>query len=164
MASSVLDSIEAVIRRICAIANYVSGCILVCLVLVLVLDVFGRFAGYPVLGSYEIVQYGFALVVCLSVAHASMEGSHIIIDLLFNVFSKRTKRVLVAMSEVLSIPMFALIVWRLGSDAVQSYGISERSTTLGIPVSFFEFALAVGFALLTVVILLGFVKSMARGK
>ena len=155
-----LRRIDGVVRKICLIANRVSGVILVFLVLVLVADVFGRFVGHPVLGSYEIVQYGFGLIVCLSVAYASAESGHIVIDLLFGVFPKRIQRICSGVSEVLSILMFALIVWRLGSDALQSYRISERSTTLGIPVSFFEFALAVGFALLALVILLQFLKSI----
>lgn len=153
-------SVETILRKICLVGNYVAGAVLVFLVAVLVADVFGRFTGYPVLGSYEIVQYGFGLVVCLSVAHASMEGGHIAIDLLFGAFPKRVQRGLAVLSDILSIPMFGLIVWRLGADAAQSYRISERSSTLGIPVSVFEFALSAGFALLTLVILQQFVKSV----
>jgi TRAP-type C4-dicarboxylate transport system permease small subunit len=160
MESTKPGGIEAALRKICLIGNYVAGVILAFLVIVLVADVFGRFIDHPVLGSYEIVQYGFGLIVCLSVAHASMASGHIIIDLLFGAFPKGVQRVLIVFSEILSIPMFALIVWRLCSDGVQSYRISERSTTLSIPVSFFVFALAVGFALLTFVLILQFIKTI----
>jgi TRAP-type transport system small permease protein len=163
MESAKPGGIEAALRKICVISNYFAGVVLAFLTIVLVADVCGRFIDHPVLGSYEIVQYGFGLVVCLSVAHASMASGHISIDLLFGAFPKGVQRALVMFSEILSIPMFALIVWRLTADGAQAYKISERSTTLGIPVSIFQFALALGFALLTAVITLQFIKSL-RGR
>ncbi len=81
------------------------------------------------LGSYEIVQYGFGLVVCLSVAYASIETGQIVIDLLFGKFPKRLQRLFTAVSEILAVFMFALIVWRLGAAGVESFRISERSLT-----------------------------------
>jgi TRAP-type C4-dicarboxylate transport system permease small subunit len=152
--------IEAVLRKVCLVSNRAGGVVLIFLVLVLVADVFGRFIDYPVLGSYEIVQYGFGLVVCLAVAHASMEGGQIVIDLVFGSFPKGLQRFFIAVSEILAVFMFALIVWRLGAAGVESFKISERSTTLAIPVSIFEFALSLGFALLTCVLVLQFVKTV----
>ncbi len=154
-----ITGIQAVVNKICLTASRMAGVILMFLVLVLVVDVFGRFVGYPVLGSYEIVQYGFALVVCLSIGYAGVEGAHIVIDLLFGAFPKGMQRVCIWVSDVLSILMFALITWRLAADAWESYGISERSSTLDIPVYIFGFALSAGFALLALVILLQGVRS-----
>lgn len=152
--------IDALLRKVSLVANRAGCAILTFLVVVLVADVIGRFIDYPVLGSYEIIQYGFGLVVCLSLAYASVEAEPIVIDLLFGLFPKRLQRLLIGVSEALSIVMFALIVWRLGAIGMESYKISERSTTLGIPVSIFEFALCLGFALLTLVIVLQFVKTV----
>ncbi len=150
---------EAAVRRTCRVANRAAGVVLMFLVIVLVADVFGRFAGYPVLGSYEIVQYGFALVVCLSIGYAGVEEAHIAIDLVFGALPKGLQRIFVALSDVLSIFIFAVIVWRLAADGWESYRIAERSSTLGIPIFVFGFALAAGFALLLLVILLRFLKS-----
>lgn len=160
MESTRPGGVEAVLRKVCLVANRTGGVLLTVLVLVLVADVFGRFIDYPVLGSYEIVQYGFGLVVCLSVAHASMESGQIAIDLVFGAFPKGLQRFFTAVSEILAVFMFALIVWRLGAAGVQSFGISERSTTLSIPVSIFEFALCLGFALLVCVLILQLVKTV----
>jgi TRAP-type C4-dicarboxylate transport system permease small subunit len=154
---------ETVLRKVCLVGNYTSGVVLTFLVIVLIADVFGRFIDYPVLGSYEIVQYGFGLVVCLSVAHASMETGQIAIDLIFGSFPKGLQRFFIAVSEILATFMFALIVWRLGAIGMESFKISERSTTLGIPVSIFEFALCLGFVLLVCVLILQFVKTV-RGR
>lgn len=152
--------VETVLRKTCQVGNVTSGVVLAFLVIVLIADVFGRFIDLPVLGSYEIVQYGFGLVVCLSVAYASMETGQIVIDLIFGKFPKGLQRLFTAVSEILAIFMFGLITWRLGAAGVESFKISERSTTLGIPVSIFEFALCLGFALLVCVLILQLVKTV----
>jgi TRAP-type transport system small permease protein len=154
------SGVETALNKVCLWASRVAGVILMFLVLVLVVDVFGRFVGYPILGSYEIVQYGFALVVCLSVAYAGVQGAHIAIDLLFNAFPERMQRVLSMVSEVLSMAILALIVWRLCASGLEAYAISERSSTLNIPVFFFALALAAGFALLVLVLLAQFLKAI----
>lgn len=154
------SGVERGLDKVCLNASRVAGVTLMFLVLVLVVDVFGRFLGYPILGSYEIVQYGFALVVCLSVAYAGVEGAHIAIDLLFDAFPKPLQRVLNIITEAFSIVILALVVWRLWASGLEAYAIDERSSTLNIPVFFFALALAIGYALLVLVIAAQLVKSI----
>ena len=151
-------NIEAVVYKICSVCSRIAGSILVFLTLLLVLDTIGRFIKYPVTGSYEIVQYGFALIVCFSIAYTAVERGHIVIDLLFGRFPQRVKHIFEIISQLLSMLIFALITWRLGVDGLEAYKLSERSSTLAIPISLFKFALALGFAMLALVILLNFLK------
>lgn len=151
-------NIVAMIYKICSVSSRIAGIILVFLTLLLVADTVGRFIKYPVTGSYEIVQYGFALIVCFSIAYTGMKGGHISIDLLYGRLPQRIKRLFEIMSQLLSILIFALITWRLSVDGLEAYTLSERSSTLSIPVSLFKFALALGFVMLALVILLNFLK------
>jgi TRAP-type C4-dicarboxylate transport system permease small subunit len=144
--------------KICSASSRIAGLILVFLTLLLVVDAIGRFIKYPVTGSYEIVQYGFALIVCFSIAYTGMKGGHISIDLLYDRLPQKMKRLFEIVGQSLSILIFALITWRLGVDGREAYTLSERSSTLNIPVSLFKFALALGFALLALVILFNFLK------
>ena len=57
-----------------------------------------------------------------------------------------------------------LIAWRLAVDGCEAYSISERSSTLGLPVFIFAFGLAIGFALLAFVILVKFLTSIGARK
>jgi TRAP-type C4-dicarboxylate transport system permease small subunit len=148
----------AIIYKICSVFSRTGGIILVFLTLLLVVDTVGRFIKYPVTGSYEIVQYGFALIVCFSIAYTGMKGGHISIDLLYGRLPEKIKRLFEIVSQLLSILIFALITWRLSVDGLEAYTLSERSSTLSIPVSLFKFALALGFALLALVILFNFLK------
>lgn len=154
----------AMFQRICSIFNRVAGMILVFLTLLLVADAIGRIVKYPVTGSYEIVQYGFALIVCFSIAYTGVKGGHITIDLLSNRLPFRMKNLFEIMSQILSFLIFILISWRLMVDGLEAYTLGERSSSLEIPVFLFKFALSIGFTMLTLVILLNFSKWIGRRK
>ena len=74
MAPKILCDMEGVVHKICFLFSRIAGIILIFLVLTLVGDTIGRFIGYPILGSFELVQYGFALIVCFSIAYTDVEG------------------------------------------------------------------------------------------
>lgn len=154
----------ALIQRICSIFNRIAGIILVFLTLLLVVDAIGRFIRHPVTGSYEIVQYGFALIVCFSIAYTGVKGGHISIDLLYGRLPSRIKHLFEILSQSLGILIFALITWRLIVDGSEAYTLGERSSSLGIPVFLFKFALSLGFIMLAIVISLNFFKWIGRKK
>lgn len=152
------------IQRICSIFNRVAGMILMFLTFLLVADAVGRFIKCPVTGSYEIVQYGFALIVCFSVAYTGIKGGHISIDLLYGRLPLRIKHLFEIISQILGFLIFTLISWRLLVDGSEAYTLGERSSSLNIPVFLFKFALSLGFTMLTLVILLNFYKWIGSGK
>jgi TRAP-type C4-dicarboxylate transport system permease small subunit len=163
MSPSILK-LEVIVNRVCLVCSRIAGSILTFLALLLVVDAIGRLMNHPITGSYETVQYGFALVVCLSVAYTAVEKGHIAIDLVFICFPQCIQRVLQIVSQLFSIVIFALITWRLSGDAFESYKLAERSSTLGLPVYLFGFALAFGFAMLGLVIFLDLVKLLGIKK
>lgn len=147
-----------VVRKLCSVLNGIAGVILALLVVLLVFNIFGRLLKHPILGTYEAVQYGFALIVCLAIAFTALEGKHIDIDLIFQNYPPKVKLVLEIMGELLAVGLLTIVTWRLCVDGVEAYELGEVSSTLGIPVFLFQFALAIGFALLGLVILLKFLQ------
>jgi TRAP-type mannitol/chloroaromatic compound transport system permease small subunit len=145
------NHIRKLIFKICHIAHRAAGGILIFLVIVLVADALGRFIGKPVTGSYEIVQYGFALIVAFSVAYTQLAGGHISIELIFGHLPAWLRRVFTFSSQILTLAIFSLITCRLCADSIAAYRLSEESSTVGIPIFIFELILAVGFALLVLV-------------
>ena len=86
METTLFGTVERITYKICQVCGRIAGVILTLLVLTLVGDTIGRLIGYPIVGSFELVQYGFALIVCFSVAYTHIQGGHIAIDLFFNRF------------------------------------------------------------------------------
>ena len=140
------------VRKLCTVINGIACIILAFLVLLLVVNIIGRFIKSPVTGSYEGVQFGFALIVCFSIAATALAGKHIEIDLIFNRYPQKLKSVLEILNQIAGIGLFTLIVYRLCADGAESARLVEKSSTLGLPVSLFKYLLAFGFALLGLVI------------
>lgn len=140
------------VQKVCNIVNGIACVILAFLVLLLVVNIIGRFVKSPVTGSYEGVQFGFALIVCFTVASTALAGKHIDIDLLFNRYPQKLKTVLEIINQLVGVGLFTLIVYRLSADGAESYRLLEKSSTLGLPVFLFKYLLALGFALLGLVL------------
>ena len=157
--TSLLGTIEGIIHKLCRVFGRIAGIILVLLVLTLVCDTVGRFIGYPIVGSFELVQYGFALIVCFSIAYTYVQGGHIVIDLFFNRFPRGVKKVFIKISEIISFIISILIIWRLIGIAVESYDLHETSSTLQLPVFIFISAIAFGFIILALVQFIELIKS-----
>ena len=164
MALKILCDVEGFVHKICFLFRRIAGIILIFLVLTLVGDTVGRFIGYPILGSFELVQYGFALIVCFSIAYTDVEGGHIVIDLFFDRFPKTVKVIFTKISEILCIIISILIIWRLISDGLNSMSLSERSSTLQVPIFFFILAIAFGFIILALVLILKSLNSIGEKK
>ena len=149
-----MKQINAVVQKLTAVCNSLSGIVLAFLVVISVVNIVGRFMRNPITGTYEIVQYGFAVIICLAVAYTALIEGHIFIDLIFKLYPPKVKIFLEFINKIVSICIFALISWRLWADGIDAYIIGETSSTLRIPVYLFQFALAAGFALMVLVIVL----------
>lgn len=148
--------IDKAFRKVCSVVNGMAGVILALLVVLLVLNIIGRFIKYPITGSYEGVQYGFALIVCFAISSTALAGKHIDIDLIFSRYPQKIKLVLDVINQLVGVGLFTLIVYRLCADGAESYRLVEKSSTLGLPVFLFKYLLAIGFVLLGLVIFLKF--------
>jgi TRAP-type C4-dicarboxylate transport system permease small subunit len=126
----------------------VPSLVLLFLVCLLVADAIGRLLGRPITGSYELTQYGFALIVSFSVAYAGLTGSHLVIDIVFVRLPRPLARLVSFLSLALSAALFGLVSFRLFVDGIEAFRLKERSSTLGLPIFLFMLVLALGFALL----------------
>ena len=107
-----MRNMNMIVRKVYAIANGIAGIILAILVVLLVLNIIGRFINYPISGSYEGVQYGFALMVAFVIGYTTLLDKNINIDLLFNKYPQKIKVLLDAVNYLLGISIFTLITWR----------------------------------------------------
>ncbi len=145
------NRIKQTVFKVCNFGQYIAGAILVFLVIVLVADAAGRFILMPVTGSYEIVQYGFALIVAFAVGYTQLRGGHVSIELIFGQLPAGLRRVFTFINKILSLAVFSLVTWRLFADAVAAYKLGEESSTLTLPVWIFVLMLAIGFTLLVLI-------------
>ena len=159
-----MKHIDIAIRKICKVFNNLGGVVLASLVILIVINIIGRFIKRPIMGSYEAVQYGFALIVCFAVAYTAVKEKHIDIALVYDKYPQKLKTAIDIISQLLGICIFMIITWRLSADGIEGYVVGETSSTLGLPVFIFQFALALGFALLSLVLIMNLWKRLVVSK
>lgn len=118
----------------------------------------------PLKGAYELVGFFGALVVALPLGYAQITRSHISVDILATRYSKRTNRMMNAISSFLCMIFFILVAWQSATYATTIWKRGETSETLRIIYHPFVYLVSICCGLLALVLLIDFLKSFATEK
>lgn len=143
--------------------NYAACFAIVVMMLLSCADVTLRFFGAPIPGTYEMVGFLGALIVSFSLAHTSLQRGHVAVELIFEKFPLRAQAIVDAFGNLASTILFGLIAWQslvYGLDLQRS---GEVSLTLQMPLHPFVYGIAAGCGLLSLVLLVDFIRSFRRG-
>jgi TRAP-type C4-dicarboxylate transport system permease small subunit len=136
--------------------NWVAAAAITAMMMLTCADVVMRMFRRPIPGTYEIVGFLGAVFAAFSLAFTSVERGHIAVDFLVKKFSKRTQRVIEGINAIICAALFALISWQSLLYAADLKEAGEVSMTLQMSIHHFVEGIAVGCALLTVVLLVRF--------
>lgn len=127
-------------------------------------NMFLRPFGHPYIGTYELVGFLGALTFTLPLGYSQITRSHIAVVVLATRYSKRTQRIVNAITHFMSMILFALVAWRTGLWATEIWKTGEKSETLRIIYYPFVYVVAICCGLLALVLLIDFLKSLAPEK
>jgi TRAP-type C4-dicarboxylate transport system permease small subunit len=105
-------------------------------------DVFLRLMRMPIVGAYELVCFGSAMVIALSLPYVSWRRGHIFVDFVINLFPRGVKTGFTLVTRCMGIALFILAGWNLVKYALDLYRVGEVSPTLTLP--YYPFVFAVG--------------------
>ena len=155
--------LEKSIYPVSRFLHHVGQWVVVLMVLVTVTDVGLRYIfNRPILGSYEITQFMMAILIFASVGYTMAVKEHISVDLVITKLPKRVRALLEAITCVLAFGLFAVAAWRTVVFAGTTWKRHDVSAELFIPVSPFVLFVALGLAVLSLVLLVQFFESLAR--
>lgn len=114
------------------------GVVLTLLAVISVVSIAGRalsFAGLgPVPGDFELVEAGTALVVFCFLPWCHLKRGHADVAMLWNAYPKPMRRFLEIIIELLTLTIWALLVWRMGVAMLEYRANGEVSFILQMPV------------------------------
>ena len=155
--------LETNIYPVSRILHHVGQWVAVLMVLVTVTDVCLRYIfNSPILGSYEITQFMMAILIFASVGYTMVVKHHVSVDLVITKLPKRVRALLEAITCLLAFGLFAIAAWRTLLYAGTTWKRHDVSAELFIPVSPFVLFVALGLAVLSLVLLVQFIQSLAR--
>ncbi len=144
--------------------SWIGGVTLLSLTGIACANMLMRPIGTPITGAYELVGFFGALVVALPLGFAQITRSHISVDILATRYSKRTQRIMNAISSFLCMLFFILVAWQGTVYASAIWKRGETSETLRIIYHPFVYVVSLCCLLLALVLLVDFLKSLAPTK
>jgi TRAP-type C4-dicarboxylate transport system permease small subunit len=114
----------------------------------------------PFRGAYEIVGFLGALVIAFALGFTQKRKDHIVVDILTERFSKKTNRTLDGINYLVTMIFFGIVSWQVFAWGFKIWQYGELSETLKIIYHPFIFSVATGFGVLSLTLLVDFLKTL----
>ena len=138
----IMDKMYDILVRTCKVLNIIGGTALTFMMFLTVADVLMRAAGYPILGTYEIVSLLLAIVIGFSIPKVSLDRGHVYMEFLLEKLPGSARSAVNIFTRILCIVLFVIIGYNLFLIGNEFHTSGEVSSTLKIP--FFPIAYCVG--------------------
>jgi TRAP-type C4-dicarboxylate transport system permease small subunit len=149
-----IERIASGLRKILMAAG---GVALIALVLLASGNVALRLVRVPLGGAYEVVAFLGAIVIAGALGQTQKRKDHIVVEILSGKYLPGVKRVLDGIGYAVSAVLFGIVTWRVFALALTIQRSGELSETLKFPFHPFVYAVAAGFAVLVLTLLLDLV-------
>ncbi len=130
----------------------VAGIALTCVMLLIGADIVGRFFGFPVPGTYEIVSLAGGLIIGLALPATSRAGAHVSTDLLLNRLPKKTRKVLFVLTRLIGISVFMLAGIGMILMGLRLKASGEVTAVLALPFYYATYAIGGAFLIQTLIL------------
>lgn len=136
------------VERLTRWLHYLSGALLVGLMVLTVLNILGRWLfNTPVAGTVELTEIGMVAIVFMGLAYAEVRGDHIRVDLLYEQLGARGRRALSLFAVLVSVATVAVLTWRLWTYASRLHASGRTTSALQIPLSWVAWIAVAGGAI-----------------
>jgi len=142
--------------------NWIAGGVLVAMMLLACSNMISRIPGYPIKGTYELVGFSAAIVVAFALGYTQLQKGHTRVDIVVSRLPLRAQVILDIIMHFFSLVLFVLLSWRVAVFADSYWKAGEVSETLNIIYYPFTYAVALGCAFISLVLLLDFLRTLAQ--
>jgi len=125
-------------------------------------DVLGRyFFRSPIPGTYEVTGLLGLVVISFAMAHTQSVRGHVSLDFLVLKLRQRLRAITLSIGYLVSLGLSVLITWRSAMYAASLWQVGEASPTEKIPYAPFAYLITIGFAALSLILLIDFLRTLA---
>ncbi len=141
------------LRRIVSVLGVVAGAAVVAMIAVTCVDVVGRFFGWPLKGTYDLVMMLGAITIACGLPYTTGCKGHVAIEFFWQRLSRRGRIVVDTLSRLITISMFSFLTWRFIQYGAELRTSGQGTATLGWPVFWLAWLMALCTGVMTLVIL-----------
>jgi TRAP-type C4-dicarboxylate transport system permease small subunit len=119
-----------------------------------------RIFGHPYRGTYELVAYFGAIVIAFALGYSQQEKDHIVVDILSQKFPRKLNKALDGVNYFTTMIFFTVVTWQIYVWGMKILRAGEVMETLKVIYHPFIFAVAAGFGILSLALLVDFLKNV----
>jgi TRAP-type C4-dicarboxylate transport system permease small subunit len=147
-----MKRIDRYVGKLASLFNGIAAAAVVGMMSLTCLDVLLRLFRHPIPGTYEIVGMLSAVFVSFSLARTSVDHGHIAVDFLVQRLPMRLQHAIEAVNAGICALLFTVVCRQCVSYAQDLRSSGEVSMTLQMPIHPFVYGIAVGCAMLSMVL------------
>jgi TRAP-type C4-dicarboxylate transport system permease small subunit len=155
-----MHSLDKLIQKLGKMLALVGGVFLVAMIGLTCANILFRTVWFPIRGTFEFMGYFGAIVTAFALAYTEMKRGHIAVDVLVHRFSPKTQRFLVVVNSLVGFAFFAIATWYIIEKASVLRRTGEVTETLQIIYYPFTYAVALGFGVLSLMLLVNALKTL----
>jgi TRAP-type C4-dicarboxylate transport system permease small subunit len=156
-------SLQSWFYPVSKILDRVASVILFSMTLLTIADVFLRKVfSRSILGTVEVTEFMMVILVFFSLAQAEVLNRHVKVDLVMSRLDQRTQGLIDMITQLVCFLLFGGITWSTLVYAARMKVSGEVSQDLWIPIYPFVYIVAVGCALLSLILLVKFFMALMK--
>jgi TRAP-type C4-dicarboxylate transport system permease small subunit len=156
-----LDKISAFLSRS---LSWIGGIFLVGMIVLTCANILFRLVWVPIRGTFELMGYFGAIVTAFALGYTQMKRGHIAVDVLVNTFSDKHRKVIDTINYTVCFLFFGVAAWQIAIKATTLMNTGEITETLRIIYYPFTYGVALGCAVLSLVLFTDLIKSFIPKK
>jgi TRAP-type C4-dicarboxylate transport system permease small subunit len=156
-------SVELWVNPISKIVNRIASGVLFFMMLLTIADVFLRKVfSRSILGTVEVSEFMLLILVFFALAQTEVLNGHVKVDLVMGRFNERSQAMVDAITQLTCFLLFGLFTWSALVYSGKMREAAEVSQDLWLPIFPFVYVVAVGCALLSLVLLTKFFMALVK--
>ncbi|WP_246022213.1 TRAP transporter small permease [Pararhodobacter zhoushanensis] len=138
-----LRTLDTFAGRVIALAAVLGTLGLLAEVVVILIDVIGRYFGSPLRGAQDVTQMAMVVLVFGGMALCDRQGGHIAVDLFERSFPNWLNKLTDIVAAVLGALVFGLIAWNMWKSASISQMLNLSTNIINLPKDWFQYYVVV---------------------
>ncbi len=144
--------------------SWIGGVFLVGMIVLTCGNIVFRLVWVPIRGTFELMGYFGAIVTAFALGYTQMKRGHIAVDVLVNSFSVKRRKVVDTINYTVCFLFFGVAAWQIAIKATTLMNTGEITETLRIIYYPFTYGVALGCAVLSLVLFTDLIKSFITKK
>lgn len=157
-----MNRLETIVSALNRWLNWVAGGLLVAMMLLTVGNMIMREVYEPFGGTVEVIGWLAALVAAFALGYTQLQKGHTRVDILLSRFPPRAQSIIDSIMFFVGMVLFGVATWQIVKLASRYWELGSVSETLYVIFFPFIYTVALGCALLCLVLLLDFLKSLVQ--